>query len=57
LRIEVSHEEHAEIHREVERQTHKPCAEGIHDLTEAEFLAIVRRIKGKTKPLLAEILA
>ena len=57
LRIEVTTEEHAEIHREIERQTYKPCDEGIHDLTEAEFLTIVKKVKGKTKPLLAEILA
>jgi len=57
LKIATSHEERAEIDREVERRTRKPCDKGIDDLSEAEFLAIVKRIKGKTKPLLAEILA
>lgn len=41
---ETTHEDREEIDREIERITGKNCDEGVYELTEDEFLDIVRKV-------------
>jgi len=53
LGIETTHEEREQIDREIEQRTGRYCDSGVELLNEAEFLAIVERVrrKGKKAPL------
>lgn len=49
LLSQTTHEDRAEIDREVERVTGKYCDEGVRELTEVEFRTLVERILERKK--------
>jgi len=53
LGIQTTHEEREDIDREIELRTGRYCDSGVELLSEAEFLAIVERVrrKGKKAPV------
>jgi len=63
LGIETTHEERLDIDREIEFVTRLTCDEGVSQLTEQRFLAIVEKVKRKRRKsderstILAETLA
>ena len=63
LGIETTHEERADIDREIEFITGRSCDEGVSKLTEQQFLNIVGKVKRQKRradqrpAILAEALA
>jgi len=52
--IEATHEERADIDKEIEKKTGKYCDEGVNELSDIEFIEIVNKVKKKRKKKRAE---
>jgi len=46
---QTTHEDRVEIDKEIERVTGKDCDEGVKDLTQAEFVNLVKRVLERRK--------
>jgi len=54
---QTTHEDRVEIDREVERVTGKNCDEGVKELTQAEFVDLVKKVLERRKKKKKEELA